>query len=67
MRYASRTLGRGLVIRVVDPQSLVGMWNLIRHGIRRYPTLIINGREKFAGWETSEAAYARLTQLLGIP
>ncbi len=39
-------------IRIWDPRSLQGMWKSIRHGIRRYPTYIINGRDKFVGWDT---------------
>lgn len=67
VKYAARTLGGGLVIRIIDPQSLVGMWTLIRHRVRSYPTMIIDGREKFAGWEASDAAYTRLTELLARP
>jgi hypothetical protein len=66
VKYTARTLGGGLVIRIVDPQSLVGMWNLIRHRIRDYPTLIINGQERYAGWEASDDAYARLQELLSV-
>jgi hypothetical protein len=64
VKRTSKTFGRGLIIRVIDPQSLVGMWNAVRHGIRRYPTLIINGQEKFTGWEAADSARERLNELL---
>lgn len=38
-------------IRIWDPRSLQGMWKSIRHGVRRYPTFIINGRTKLTGWD----------------
>lgn len=40
-------------IRIWDPRSLQGMVKSIRYGVRRYPTFIVNGRNKFAGWDTS--------------
>lgn len=64
VKSTARSIGRGLVIRVIDPQSLVGMWKILRYGIRRYPTLIINGQETYRGWEQAEAAYARLEALI---
>jgi len=30
---------------------LQGLWKSIRYGVRRYPTFIINGREKVTGWD----------------
>ncbi len=41
-------------IRIWDPRSLQGLWRSIRHGVRRYPTFIVNGRNKMAGWDTSK-------------
>lgn len=64
VKGVARGLGRDVVIRVIDPQSLVGMWKTLRHGIRRYPTMIIDGREKFTGWEAMAPVYARLEQLI---
>lgn len=45
-RYGSR-----LSIRVIDPQSLLGFFKSLRHWVRRYPTFIVNGRQKHTGWE----------------
>ena len=43
--------GDTILIRIFDPRSLQGLWKSIRYGIRRYPTFIINGREKVTGWD----------------
>ena len=39
-------------IRIWDPRSLQGLWRSIRHGVRRYPTFIVNGHHKVTGWDT---------------
>ncbi len=58
-RYGSRVL-----VRLVDPQSLGGMWKVLRHRIRRFPTFFVDGGEKIVGWEGDpdgmlERAFAR--------
>lgn len=45
-RYGSR-----IRIRVIDPQSLPGLWKSLRHGVRRYPTFIVEGQDKYTGWD----------------
>ncbi len=47
----SARYGPRLSIKVIDPQSLPGFFKSLRHGVRRYPTFIINGREKYTGWD----------------
>jgi len=63
-KNAAEQFGRGLVITIIDPQSLVGMWKALRYGIRGYPTMIIDGREKFTGWDVVDDVYARLQELI---
>jgi hypothetical protein len=41
-------------IRIWDPRSLQGMLKSIRHGVRRYPTFIVNGQNKSTGWDTDK-------------
>lgn len=41
--------GEKVMIRLWDPRSLQGMFKSIRYGVRRYPTFVINGREKVIG------------------
>jgi hypothetical protein len=50
--------GRQVSIRLVDPQSPLGLWRVLRHRIRRYPTFLIDGTE-VVGWDGDpEAAIA---------
>jgi len=46
----ARRYGNSLLIRILDPRSLQGLWKSIRHGVHRYPTFIVNRREKIPGW-----------------
>jgi hypothetical protein len=41
-------------IRIWDPRSLQGLWRSIRYGVRRYPTFLVNGRDKTTGWDTTK-------------
>lgn len=41
-----------ILIRVYDPRSFPGLLKAIRHGVRRYPTFVVAGRTKIAGWNT---------------
>jgi len=41
-------------IRVWDPRSLQGMWKSIRHGVRRYPTFVLNEHKKISGWDNEK-------------
>jgi len=43
-----------LSIRVIDVQSLVGLYKSFRHRIRRYPAFIVDGKEMYAGWDKSQ-------------
>ena len=43
-----------VLIRIFDPRSLQGLWKSIRYGVRRYPTFIINGKKKVAGWDVNQ-------------
>jgi len=49
-----------IVIRVYDPRSLRGLVKAVRHGVRHYPTFVVAGRVKIAGWDD-----AALQQALG--
>ena len=44
--------GNSILIRLWDPRSLQGMFKSIRYGVRRYPTFIVEGRNKVTGWDT---------------
>ena len=57
-RYQGRVL-----IRIIDYQSLVGLWRVLRYWIRRYPTFILDG-QKFVGWEEEPALQAAIQERL---
>lgn len=48
----AQRFGRGVVVKVIDPQSLVGLYKILRHRIRRYPTFIVDGEMRLVGRET---------------
>jgi len=47
----SARYGPRLSIRVWDTQSPVGFFKSLRYWVRQYPTFIINGGEKYTGWD----------------
>lgn len=51
IRDLSARYGDQLRITLIDPQSPAGLWKSLRHWVRTYPTFIVNGREKYAGWD----------------
>jgi len=55
-----RELGRRykdrLVIKVIDVQSVLGVYKSIRYRIRRYPTFIVAGDEVYTGWDKDALA-----------
>ncbi len=40
-----------VIIKLIDVQSLIGIYKSFRHRIRTYPTFIIEGKETYAGWD----------------
>ena len=47
----SQRYGNQIHIQVIDPQSPEGLWKSVRYWVRKYPTFIVNGREKVVGWD----------------
>ncbi len=49
-----------VVIRVIDAVSIQGLWKSVRHGLTRYPAVIVGGR-RFVGadFAAAEAEIAR--------
>ena len=46
--------GPSVAISVVDAASIEGFWKSLRHGVRRYPAVVLDGRAVSAGRELSE-------------
>ncbi len=55
--------GSQVKVTVIDPFSWGGLVRVFRHRIRHYPSVILNGRERFTGWETEADLMTRLNQL----
>jgi hypothetical protein len=41
--------GEKIVVKVIDAASLEGVARSLRHGLRRFPAVVIGGRHKFSG------------------
>jgi glutaredoxin len=50
-------------IRIVDAASIEGFWKSLRHGARRYPAVIVDGKHRLKGSDI-EALDAELQQHL---
>ena len=48
-RYGDR-----LLIRVIDPQSGLGLYKCLRHWVRCYLAFIIEGHKQYVGWDREE-------------
>jgi hypothetical protein len=53
IRDLNRLYKHRLSIRLIDVQSLPGIYKSLRHRIRTYPTFIVEGKETYAGWDKS--------------
>ncbi len=62
--------GPSVRIRVLDPQSLQGFWKSIKYRVWRYPAFVVEGRERFVGWEAEPRLHEALRRHLearGLP
>lgn len=50
--------GGRVKVSVVDAASIEGFWKSVRHGVRRYPAVVIEGRERFDGADLDTAGSA---------
>jgi hypothetical protein len=50
----------GIVIHVIDPQSLRGIFKSLRYRVRKYPSFIVNEKDLIVGW--NRAALDRAIQ-----
>jgi hypothetical protein len=48
---ASARYGDRLTVKVVDVVSVEGVLKALRHGVRRFPAFVIDGRERIAGFD----------------
>ncbi len=55
-----------VVVKVIDGTSLEGFWKTARHGLGRYPAVIVGGR-RFVGADFSAAETEIARQLGAVP
>jgi hypothetical protein len=55
VRQLARRHGTRVSIDLVDVASVRGFWKSLRHRIRRYPAVIVDGRESFSGADLAAA------------
>ena len=51
IRELTRLYKHRLVVKLIDVQSLPGIYKSVRYRIRKYPTFIIEGKETYTGWD----------------
>jgi len=49
IRELSQKYGPKILIKIIDAQSLLGVYKSLRHWVHRYPTFIINHKKKYTG------------------
>jgi hypothetical protein len=54
IKELTRLYKHRLLIKLIDVQSLLGIYKSLRHRIRRYPTFIIEGKEVYTGWDKNQ-------------
>lgn len=40
-----------LFVKLIDTQSLLGIYKSLRFSIKRYPAFIVEGKEMYSGWD----------------
>ena len=45
IRELTRTYEERLLIRLIDAQSILGVYKSLRHWVRKYPAFIVEGQE----------------------
>ena len=54
IRELTRIYKDGLIIKLIDAQSILGFYKSLRHWVRKYPTFIVEGQETYTGWDKKE-------------
>ena len=56
-----------VVVKVIDAASLEGFWKTVRHGLQRYPAVVVGGRAKFSGTDFAAAEAEIGSRLAPMP
>jgi hypothetical protein len=54
IRELIRLYKHRLLIKLIDAQSLLGIYKSLRYWIRAYPTFIVEGKETYSGWDKNQ-------------
>ncbi len=54
IRELTRLYKHRLLIRLIDAQSLLGIYKNLRYWIRTYPAFIVEKREAYVGWDKGQ-------------
>ncbi len=54
VRELNRLYKHRLLIKIIDVQSLLGLYKSLRYRIRTYPTFIVEGKETYTGWDKGQ-------------
>jgi hypothetical protein len=52
---AIERFGGRVVFKVIDAASLEGVYKSLRYGARKYPAVIVNGKDKYIGADFAQA------------
>ena len=68
VRYLFKVHCDRVLVKVIDAASVEGVWKSVRHGLGRYPAVIVGGR-RFSGadFSAAEAEIARQLAPTGAP
>ncbi len=56
-----------VIVKVIDATSLEGFWKTLRHGLRRYPAVVVGGQARFSGTDFTSAEAEILRRLEPVP
>ena len=56
-----------VTVKVIDATSLRGLWKALRHGLHRYPAIVVDGHEKVVGLDLDSADSLVARHLSGAP
>jgi len=54
IRELTRLYKHRLLIKVINVQSLLGIYKSLCYRIRKYPTFIVEGKEIYTGWDKNQ-------------
>ncbi len=64
IREIAQNYREKILIKIIDVQSLLGVYKSLRYGVRQYPTFIVNQKAKYTGKDKAQLD-ALLQEYLG--